>query len=153
MFSSSSFSSNVNARESSRKWRHAEGQQPTRLPCFTVRLPPWPTCTLPRYSHRHPPSLCWVQLDWTRVPLWPRRVPTLPHFIPRCNATWPKLSTIGWRPCWNDCSSFCSGWGTTKCGFKQLTFCSSLFFLMSLGINGIGLYYWYFTYVDLVEKS
>ena len=30
---------------------------------------------------------------------------------------------------------------------------SSLFFLISLGINGIGLYYWYFTYVDLVEKS
>uniref|UniRef100_A0A1I8BKC5 Neur_chan_LBD domain-containing protein n=1 Tax=Meloidogyne hapla TaxID=6305 RepID=A0A1I8BKC5_MELHA len=30
---------------------------------------------------------------------------------------------------------------------------SSLFFLMSFGINGIGLYYWYFTYVDMVEKS
>lgn len=29
----------------------------------------------------------------------------------------------------------------------------SLFFLMSFGINGIGLYYWYFTTVDKVDES
>jgi hypothetical protein len=30
---------------------------------------------------------------------------------------------------------------------------SFLFFLLSFGINGIGVYYWYFTYIDMVENS